>query len=250
MREIPLDDRRLLILPGSRQQTLDYAIDQFIQIALKAQSNGGFFSVALSGGSTPKAIYQGLLAAKKADKIDWKRVYLFWSDERAVPPTHPDSNYHMAMVEGGLEKLSIPEENIFRMKAEENIEANAHLYEELIRKTLQNRPFDLVMLGVGEDGHTASLFPGTSGLEVKDKLVVANYISQKKVWRMSFTFECINQASHIHLYVLGAPKAEIAAKVLLSETNDYPSSRVGTDAHPAQWILDDDASTSILTLLN
>ena len=129
----------------------------------------------------------------------------YMSDERAVPPDHPDSNYRMAM-EAGFNQFNIPEEHIYRMKAETDIETNAVEYEKLIESLLSKGIFDLVMLGMGEDGHTASLFPKTHGLHTNGRLVIANYVPTLNTWRMTLTFNCINQATHIVVYVIGKNK--------------------------------------------
>lgn len=230
---------RELVVPGDTQETLQFCVDHFVQIAQAAIQDHGAFYVALSGGSTPKAIFEKLTSAPYAEKIDWKLVHLFWSDERSTPPTDKDSNFHMAM-QAGLAHMPLAKENIHRMVAEENIDENALAYEKAIRATLKGRPFDLIMLGMGEDGHTASLFPHTEGLHVKDRLVIANYIPEKKTWRMTFTFTCINEAAHIAVYILGANKRSTLAEVLKAANtpSSYPILQVGSSERPALWIAD------------
>lgn len=197
----------------------------------------GRFVVALSGGSTPKAIYERL----KAEKIEWEKVWLFWSDERAGAVDSAESNYRMVME--SLGNVGVPVSQIFRMKTEKDIENNALDYEEKIHRHLDKHLFDLVMLGVGEDGHTASLFPGTAALREKNRLVVANHISEKKSWRMTFTFPCINNSLHAVIYALGASKHLIVPKVLdAAIDSEFPASKVGTPEHKALWILDDEAA--------
>lgn len=251
MKEYTFDERRKIALPGSEEETLAFCVDHWIKLANSAIADHGFFAVALSGGSTPKKIFQRLSSPENASKIDWSKVYLFWSDERSVPPDHPDSNYKMAMEEGNLSILSIPKDHIFRMEAEQYHEGSAEAYEKLIKEVLKGDRFDLIMLGIGEDGHTASLFPHTSALEVKGRLVVANHVPQKKSWRVTFTYELINAANNICFYVLGAGKAAIVEQVLTSPLQfyDFPSQNVGTDEHPALWIIDEAASKNILVLL-
>ena len=204
------------------------------------------FAVALSGGSTPHAIYQLLATDAYAKEIDWSKVYLFWSDERPEPPEHPNSNFYAAMTHG-ISRLPIPKNQIFRMEAEKEIERAAEEYEALIRKTLGLRLFDLVMLGLGEDGHTASLFPGTSALKSADRLVVANHVPEKKSWRMTLTIDCINQSERAVFYVLGSAKETIVNNVLRAERiSQWPASQIGTSERKALWIIDDSAAKFLL----
>ncbi len=241
------DERRDIVIPGDKKATLSFCIRNFIDHANASILDHGYFAVALSGGSTPAAIYKGLAEPANRDKVDWSKALLFWSDERSVPPTDPNSNYHMAM-ESGLGVLGIAPEQVFRMQAEEDIVANAEAYERLIQERLPGGVFDLIMLGMGDDGHTASLFPHTHALRARNRLVVANWVSQHHTWRMSFTFECINNAKAINLYVIGANKAEMVAKVLTSPltADSLPSQRIGTSTHKALWILDHAAAAHLL----
>jgi 6-phosphogluconolactonase len=232
-----------LIVPGDYEATLHYCVEHFITTCRNAIEDHGQFFVALSGGSTPKALYETLCQPDYSDEIEWDKIHLFWSDERSVPPTSPDSNYHMALKAGFEKKIALPD-HIHRMVAEADIEKNAHAYEKEILKTLQNQRFDLVMLGMGEDGHTASLFPGTEGLKVQGRLVTANYIPQKDTWRMTLTYDCINDAAHTVFYVLGKSKAEMLARVLTTEPT-LPCQFVGLPDHPALWIADEAAASLI-----
>jgi 6-phosphogluconolactonase len=242
---IHLDARRDVMKAGSPEQTLKFCADHFLKIYKESLSQHGSFSVALSGGSTPKALFSLLTKEPYASEFDWSKVFLFWGDERAVGPNDPESNFHMAM-EAGFSEVSIPESHIHRMVAEQDIEENALKYEALIQSHLKGRGFDLVVLGMGEDGHTASLFPDTEGLNVKGRLVIANYVPQKDTWRMTLTFECINKARHIAIYVLGASKQEMLKKTL-SGQGLYPIENIGTESHKALWIVDD-AAAELLTL--
>lgn len=232
-----LETRAQLVIPGDTEAALKFCTLHFLKTADEAIRTKGHFHVALSGGSTPKAIYERL--AKHPSDIDWKKVHLFWSDERSVPPTHPESNYRMAME--SLIELPIPSSHIHRMVAEDNIVGNAHAYDALIQK----HPLDLVMLGIGEDGHTASLFPHTNALHAHHELVVANHVPQKNTWRMTFTYPCINGASHIVVYALGEGKKEILAKVFLEPPGTYPIQAVGTLNHKALWIADTAAASLV-----
>lgn len=248
MTPIRFDARREILIPGNEEKTLTFAVEHWLTIAAEAIQDHGFFAVALSGGSTPKKIFQKL--AKLPDVIDWSKVYLFWSDERSVPPDDPDSNYHMAIEAGELKNLPLAPHHIFRMIAEENIEENAGAYERLIQEKLGSHSFDLVMLGMGEDGHTASLFPDTKALHIKGRLVVANEVPQKNTWRMTFTYECINRARHIAIYVMGSDKAKMVKKVLTSQLDFdlFPSQNIGTAENPALWILDTQSSQNLYPL--
>ena len=241
------DERRDLIVPGDHQETLIFCVEHFIALSKQAIKDHGAFFVALSGGSTPKAIFEKLASPPYDQMIEWSKFHLFWSDERAVPPDNPESNFHMAM-QAGLNEMPIPKEQIHRMHAEEKIEENALAYEQMIAAVLKGRTFDLVMLGMGEDGHTASLFPHTEALHAEKKLVVANFVPQKKTWRMTFSYDCINQAMNIVIYVLGASKKQVLAEVLLSpnQFDRYPIQRVGTVTRHALWIADETAAASLI----
>lgn len=235
------DDRRDIAHPGNKEETLLFCIEHFFNCAKEAIKMHGHFAVALSGGSTPKAIFQALSHPPYSTEIDWTKAYIFWSDERSVAPTDPDSNFRMA-IEAGFKNLPIPAEHFFRMEAEDNIEENALNYEMKIKQTLGSRPFDLIMLGMGEDGHTASLFPGTKALEEKTRWVVANHVPQKETWRMTMTYPLINKAKNIVIYVLGKNKKEMVHQVFLEDHDPpFPVSLVGTPANKALWILDSDA---------
>ncbi len=238
------DDRRDIVIPGNYDETMSFCVHHFLDTAKAAIQNHGAFYVALSGGSTPKALFEHLSHPPYKDQIDWNKVHLFWSDERSVPPTDPDNNYKMA-IDAGLGNVGIPIGQIHRMQAETDIEKNAELYEKTIREEMQNGCFDLIMLGMGEDGHTASLFPGTLGLQENKKLVVANHIPQKNTWRMTFTYPCIHSAKHIVIYVLGASKKEMVKKVLSSSDAHFPIQMIGTREHKALWICDGAAASSL-----
>ncbi len=240
-KKISWDERRNLMIPGNEAETLDYCVGHWIDCAQAAITDHGYFAVALSGGNTPRAIFQKL--TRQHDRLDWSKVLLFWSDERAVSPDNPDSNFYMAM-EAGFKQLLIPAENIHRMQAETSIEAHAQAYESLIRRKIPSLAFDLIMLGMGDDGHTASLFPHTQGLHETHKLVIANEIPQKQCWRMTFTFPLINQAQQTCFYVLGANKQEMIKTVLMGPylPEEHPCQRIGTPHHKALWILDEGAA--------
>jgi len=231
------DARRNLWIGRDAEKAVAFATEHFIHSAQRAIQRHGRFAVALSGGSTPKAIYQALRASHHQG-LDWKKVWLFWSDERAVPPTSAESNYHMAM-QNGLGDLSIPPSQIFRMKAETHIEQAAADYADLIERELGKHLFDLVMLGVGEDGHTASLFPKSPALQEQLKLVAANRIPDTGQMRMTLTFPCIERSQEAVIIALGASKQAVVPMVLQAAVcSPFPASAIGTESHKALWILD------------
>ena len=240
------DARRDIALPGDYDQTIEFCVEYFIEQARLSIIEKGFFTVALSGGSTPKAILKLLSSEKYSKRLEWDKILFFFGDERSVAPDNADSNYKMAM-DCALKELAVPSDHIFRMVVESEPEANARAYEKLIEEKVPNSQFDLIMLGMGDDGHTASLFPHTAALEVDNKLVVANEVPQKQTLRMTFTYPCINQAHSICFFVLGKNKADILKDVLKGPyiPLEHPSQKIGTDKHKALWIVDQSASTQL-----
>lgn len=241
-----IDERRELLMAGNQLATLDFCARHFVSTAQQAIQDHGAFFVALAGGSTPKTVYEKVTSSPYAEMIDWKKVHLFFGDERSVPPDDPDNNYHMAM-EAGFSKVPIPQTQIHRMVAESDIEDHANQYEGTIKENLNNQPFDLVILGMGEDAHTASLFPQTEGLRAQDRLVVANYIPQKNTWRMTLTFEAINAAKNIVIYVIGEKKKETFTEFLKADFQPerYPIQVIGTKEHKVLFIADEAAAPSL-----
>jgi len=237
-----IDDRRDLVKGEDKFHTIQLCVFHFIKTANQAISERDAFHVALSGGSTPKAIFQSLSEETNRNQIDWSKVYLWWSDERSVDGDDENSNYRMAM-DAGFSDLPVPEDHIFRMKGEGDIEAHALEYEELIKEHVPDQKFDLVMLGMGEDGHTASLFPETHALHSDGRLVVANFIPKLDTWRLTFTYKLINDARQIVVYVIGENKAEMLDKIVNSDysPDHLPLQRVGTAANKALVITDNGA---------
>lgn len=199
-------------------------------------------TVALSGGSTPKALYEALASPPLFDRVNWPRLELFFSDERALPPDDPDSNYRLA-ARTLLTKIPSP---VHRMVAESG-EADA--YEHLILERVKRRcggvpEFDLVLLGMGDDGHTASLFPATRALEETKRLVVMNEVPQKNTRRMTFTYRLLNAADRVWILIAGQDKREIVARCRAARARgerSYPVLRVAP-AGELVWWLDEAAS--------
>jgi len=237
-----VDSRRDIAILNTQGEMVRYAVKHFITIANESIKKRGEFHVALSGGSTPKVIFQRLAQPENRQEVDWSKVKLYWSDERCVPPTDLESNYRMAM-DAGFSSLPVLPEHIFRLHGELDPQKAADDYNELIQGHLPNQQFDLVMLGMGGDGHTASLFPGTEGLAVNDRFVIANYVPEKETWRLSFTFKLINLSRHIAFYAMGPGKADMLKRVLSgNESPPLPSQNVGTEQTKALWIVDQDAA--------
>lgn len=241
-----LDEQRQVALPGDYDETLTYCVEYFLQRANEAIDKKGFFTIALSGGSTPKAILKKLTEPGYVSRVDWTKILFFFGDERSVPPDNNDSNYKMVM-DTALAHLKVPPDHIFRMKAESDGDKHAEHYAILVSEKVPEGKFDLITLGMGDDGHTASLFPETKALSVEDQWVVMNEVPQKHTKRMTFTYPLINNAHHICFFVLGEAKAERVAAVLNGAymPTTYPSQKVGTPGAQALWILDQAASTQL-----
>ncbi|NKE70263.1 6-phosphogluconolactonase [Candidatus Manganitrophus noduliformans] len=189
---------------------------RFVMDLLKGQES---VSIALAGGATPKFLYERLAIQSIQQKIPWSRVHLFWGDERCVPPEDPDSNYRMADATL-ISQVPIPMENVHRMPGEKAPEAAAEEYEKTLRAFFGSSPewprFDLVLLGVGADGHTASLFPGSPALKEKKRWVIAPYVEKLKVHRLTLTLPVFNHAALVLFLISGREKAPIVRALLSS----------------------------------
>jgi 6-phosphogluconolactonase len=225
------------------------AAEEFVRAARAAIGAQGRFAVALSGGSTPKALYS-LLASNYADFV-WNRVFLFFGDERHVPPTDPESNYRMVK-ESLLEKISIPFENVFRVPAENpDARAAAAAYEANIRRFFELKPgefprFDLILLGMGPDGHTASLFPESPALKEKSRIVVANWVAKFNTHRITFTFPVLDRAAEVLFLASGPDKADMLHQVLETKNSPpLPSQEVQPTDGKLLWMLDESAAAKL-----
>ncbi|MGI9107620.1 MAG: 6-phosphogluconolactonase [Pyrinomonadaceae bacterium] len=226
------------------------AAERFIDLAHTSIEARGRFSVALAGGSTPKRIYELLAGEDLSGQIDWPKVHIFFGDERCVPPNHAESNYRMAN-EALLSRVSLPEQNIHRMRGEGDAVANARLYEDELRGFFTEQDFgpqfDLVMLGMGDDGHTASLFPGTSALEVQTAWVTANWVEKFDTYRVTLTAAAINHAQHVMFIVTGAGKAERLEEVIYGpqDPQRLPSQLIRPSAGSLEWFFDEAAAAKL-----
>ncbi len=225
------------------------AVLRFIELARESAQARGRFCAALAGGSTPKRIYELLASDEFNTQLDWSGVHIFFGDERCVPPDHADSNYRMAS-EALLSRVPLPEQNIHRMRGEGDAVANSRLYEDELRGVFdgENWPqFDLVMLGMGDDGHTASLFPSTNALDVQAAWVTANWVEKFDTFRVTLTAPAINHARHVMFIVTGASKAERLQEVLYGERDEHrlPSQLIQPDEGALVWFLDEAAAAKL-----
>ena len=222
------------------------AAAEFRSAADSAIADHGRFSVALAGGNTPRTVYE-LLAAESKTGLRWEKVHIFFGDERSVPPDHPDSNFRMAN-ETLLSQVPIPPANIHRVRAELDPEAAAKDYEEQLRagfglKNGELPRFELVLLGLGDDGHTASLFPGTAALNETARLAVENWVQSLKTFRITLTYPVLNHAAEVLFLVSGSGKADILKQVLAdSGSAQYPAQRIRPENGRLLWLLDQDAA--------
>jgi 6-phosphogluconolactonase len=225
----------------------------FAQTVEQAVAKRGVARVAISGGSTPKATFKLLAdpAGPFAKTVPWEKLQLFWVDERCVGPDDPESNYGVAR-ELLLSKVPIAAENVFRMEGELEPEVAASRYESTLRNVLklegaETPAFDLVTLGMGPDGHTASLFPNTEGLNAMNRLVIANHVPQKDVWRISLTWMVINHASEVVFEVEGKGKTEVLTEVLTGprDPERLPSQLIRPANGKLLFLLDDAAAAKL-----
>ncbi len=221
------------------------AIDLFISLAQAAIEEKGVFSAALSGGSTPKNLYAGLADPEQQQRLEWAHVHLFFGDERHVPPDHPESNFKMVQ-ETLLSKIPIPQSCIHRVRAELDPRLAAFNYEDELRHFFAGEwpRFDLVLLGMGDDGHTASLFPGTAGLNEEQRWFIANYVPILGEWRLTLTKHAINAARMIVVLVSGQSKAEMISAVLSEKTaqEKIPIKMISPVDGEMIWLLDHEAA--------
>ena len=228
-------------------ELFEAAAAEFAAQAAQAVRANGRFTVALSGGSTPKTLYS-LLATKPG--IPWDKICFFWGDERYVPPDHPDSNYRMAN-EALLSKVPVRAENVFRVHAEQKDAAAAAVQYEQALKDFFHLPtgqfprFDLILLGVGPDGHAASLFPGTSALNENQRLVVANWVPKFNTHRITFTFPVLNAAACVLFLASGPDKAPILHEVLENSAAELPSQKIRPANGRLIWLVDEAAAIAL-----
>jgi 6-phosphogluconolactonase len=243
-----MSERQIEIVPGSHE-LFRRGAGEFVRAAQESVSAKGSFSVALSGGSTPKGMF-ALLASDELYRgvVPWAQIDFFWGDERHVPPDHADSNFRMAN-EALLSKVPVDPTRIFRIKGElPDASAAANQYEQILTNRLGPEPcLDLVMLGMGPDGHTASLFPGTKALHCQDRLVVSNWVGKFDTDRITMTAQVLNNAARVLFLVGGEDKAPALKSVLEGpfEPDQLPAQLIRPESGRLLWIIEEAAGRSL-----
>lgn len=229
------------------------AAQLFTQAAMNAASARGRARIAISGGTTPKAMFALLAdpAQPFVQQVPWQKLDLYWVDERCVPPNHPDSNYRMTN-EALLSKVPLAPERVHRMEGELDPAVAAARYESAIRNSFrlegaETPTFDLILLGMGDDGHTASLFPHTEALNDLTDIVTANHVPQKDTWRITLTWPVINQGREVAFLIEGAAKAQVLHDVLLGpyQPDTYPSQIIRPASGKLAFLLDSAAASKL-----
>jgi 6-phosphogluconolactonase len=243
-----LRDPGELLVQANAEQLAASAAELFVSLAEDSARAQRRFRVALSGGSTPHRVYELLATAPFSDRVDWNGVDFFWGDERYVPAEDRDSNYHMTN-EALLRHIPVPADNVHRVPTEIGPpESVAAAYELQIRQTFGESvvmpQFDLIFLGLGTNGHTASLFPRSPALRERKKLVVADFVSEVNNWRLSMTVPLLNRGRTVAFVVSGAEKAKVLRDVLLGlqDPERLPAQLIAPEGK-LLWLVDQDAAS-------
>lgn len=230
--------------------------DQIVSVAENSINARGRFTILLSGGQTPRPLYALLATREFNDQIDWSNVHAFFSDERCVAPQHSDSNNHMVR-QVLLDNVPIPVSHIYRIHGENDPEQAALDYEKTLRDFFGRRDtggarFDLSLLGVGEDGHTASLFPGSEALNEQERWVRAVYAEHLESWRITLTPLALNAAQNTYFFVTGDSKADIMGRILSPNEDDapLPVHAIKPRAGAPRWYLDQSAAKMVTSSLD
>ncbi len=241
----------LTIMPDSQSLAFE-AARRFVQLAAQAINDRGIFIVSLAGGSTPNQMYEVLASESHNAQIDWNKIHFFWGDERCVPPDHPDSNYRKAKITL-LDHVPVPPDHIHRIPGELPPEHAAEVYEETLLRFFSSLPgeeerrqarFDLVLLGMGDDGHTASLFPGTPAVNEHMRWVKAQYVDKIAAWRITLTPAILNRAWQVIFLVSGQAKSYTLPLVIYGayQPDRYPAQVIKPAVGEPQWLVDEAAA--------
>lgn len=237
---IDFNTRNKIFLAKTPEEFINFSYKDWIQAANTCIQKKGSFYVALSGGNTPLKIFEQLVK-HQSELIDQSKIFLFWGDERCVLPTDRDSNYGQAMQI--LNQLNVPKQHLFRIEAED---ANcAEKYQQQILSTVPNLTFDMIMLGMGNDGHTLSLFPDTPALLENKQLVVLNPVPQLNTKRITLTSLVVNKANRLVVYIQGEHKKKILHEILFENNRSirYPIEQVTDKSNQIFWILSPETFT-------
>jgi len=239
---------RATVYPNS-ESFVAGAADLILELATRAIAERGRFTLALAGGNTPRPVYARLATEGYAGRVDWSKVEIFFGDERCVPPDDPRSNFQMART-ALLERVPLPPGNIHRIKGEEDPAPAAIMYEQELQRTLRTSSvpaLDLICLGMGDNGHTASLYPGTAALREPVRWVVPQYVEVISMWRVTFTALLINAARHVAFLLQGAEKAEMLRRVLEGpyEPDVLPAQLIQPANGRLYWLVDAPAAAKV-----
>ena len=215
------------------------AAERIVALAAEKIDSHDEFSMVLSGGSTPKTLYELLAGEEYRDLIEWTKVKIFFGDERCVPPDHKDSNYNMARI-ALLSEVPIPGDNVYRMRGEIDPNQAAIEYGQMLKENFADAGPDLVLLGMGDDGHTASLFPHSQALNETKHRCTANFVEKFNTWRITMTAPFLNRAGEIIIMVSGAAKTSVLKQVLEGPKNpkQFPIQLIDPESGKLTWLLD------------
>jgi 6-phosphogluconolactonase len=231
-------DREIKVVPDMTELVRE-AADRIVDAARRAIAEKGSFSIALSGGHTPKGLYELLASEPYRSAIDWPNVEIYFGDERSVPPDSEQSNFRMAN-EALLSKVPIPRDHIHRIRGEIDPNTAAIEYGQLLKQKFGDGGLDMALLGMGDDGHTASLFPGTAALHETHHRAVANHVEKLNTWRVTMSAPFLNRSREIMILISGADKAKRAAEVLEGprEPERLPIQMIEPRDGKVTWLLD------------
>ena len=232
------------------------AAERFVSLATEAIRESNRFVVALAGGSTPRRLYERLATPPHAGGVEWSRVHVFWGDERCVPPDDPASNYRMAR-EVFLGRVPVPAANVHRSHGEDAPARAAAAYEQELREVFATREgppsrapgrrFDLVLLGMGSNGHTASLFPGLAAVRERERWVVAEHVPEVSMWRVTLTPPVLNAAANVVFLISGAEKVGMLRRILEGpfEPDVLPAQAIAPRNGELAWLVDAAAAAQL-----
>ncbi|MBO1224135.1 MAG: 6-phosphogluconolactonase [Candidatus Scalindua sediminis] len=240
-------EKRIHVYPN-KEKLVAATTERVINLIGQAIQENGLCNIALAGGNTPREVYSMLAANSYRDRVDWNGLHLFWGDERMVPPEHQDSNFRMVQ-QTLLEHIKIPDGNVHRIRGEITPEQAASEYAELLHNSFRKDSprFDLILLGIGEDGHTASLFPDTDAIEECERHAVAVFVPRLNTWRVTLTLPVLNAAREVIFLVSGNSKSNIIQRIMniKQPTKDLPATMVNPENGTLRWMLDSDAAALI-----